>query len=260
MSRSHKYNEFNYVTKRHKYYFCSMDPQEYLQNGEKYFLPNLSIDVVIIGYEKDQLKCLMLKMGDKWMLPGGHIFRDESVEDATGRILLDRVGIQNPHMKFLSVFGKKDRKFHEEFRQYSVRMDVEWDDDSWMNDRFVTLAYYSLVDINKTHPVAGQLAEAVDWFDFEGLPEIWMDHHEILDTARNRLKEDVRKELITYNLLPSPFTMPELHNLHQTILQEKIDRSRFQKKMLSSDLFERLPKLQKDSPGRNPYLYKLKSG
>ena len=235
-----------------------MDPSQYIQNGDKYFLPNLSIDVVIIGYEHHQLKCLMLKMGEKWMLPGGHIFRDESVESATGRILFDRAGIKNPHVKFLSVFGKKERRFQEEFRQFAKRMKIQWDDDSWINDRFVTLAYYSLVDIKQTHPVAGQLAEEVGWFDFEKLPDIWMDHQDILLTARSRLKEDVQKELITYNLLPTPFTMPELHGLHQTILQERIDRSRFQKKMLASDLFERLPKLQKDSPGRNPYLYRLK--
>jgi hypothetical protein len=52
--------------------------------------------------------------------------------------------------------------------------------------------------------------------------------------------------------------MPELHQLHQTILGEKIDRSRFQKKMLSTGLFERLPKRKKESPGRNPYQYTVK--
>jgi hypothetical protein len=53
--------------------------------------------------------------------------------------------------------------------------------------------------------------------------------------------------------------MPELHQLHQAILEEKLDRSRFQKKMLATGMFERLPKLQKDSPGSNPYLYTIKS-
>ncbi|WP_188245069.1 NrtR DNA-binding winged helix domain-containing protein [Maribacter aquimaris] len=71
------------------------------------------------------------------------------------------------------------------------------------------------------------------------------------------MKEDIKQEALTYNLLPSTFTMPELH---QTILEEKIDCSRFQKKMLATDLFDRLPiKAKKDSPGRNPYGYRLKS-
>ena len=46
--------------------------------------------------------------------------------------------------------------------------------------------------------------------------------------------------------------------LHQAILEEPLDRSRFQKKMLATGLFERLPKRQKDSPGRNPYQYRVK--
>ncbi|MGB5244631.1 MAG: hypothetical protein WBN50_13505, partial [Lutimonas sp.] len=43
-------------------------------------------------------------------------------------------------------------------------------------------------------------------------------------------KEDMKQEQITFNLLPDEFTMPELHQLHQTILEENLDRSRFQKR------------------------------
>ena len=79
-----------------------------------------------------------------------------------------------------------------------------------------------------------------------------------MEAARLSLREDIRHEQITFNLLPDTFTMPELHQLHQTILQEPLDRSRFQKKMLATGLFERLPQRQKDSPGRNPYQYRVK--
>ena len=100
--------------------------------------------------------------------------------------------------------------------------------------------------------------EAFGWFRFDELPEMWMDHASIVRTARNRLKEDIKHEHMTFELLPEEFTMPELHQLHQLILEEKIDRSRFQKKMLSTKLFERLPKKQRDTPGRNPYQYRVK--
>ena len=65
--------------------------------------------------------------------------------------------------------------------------------------------------------------EAIFWFDFDDLPEIWMDHKSILTEARNRLKEDLKHEQLTYNLLPGKFTMPELHQLHQAILEEKLE-------------------------------------
>jgi hypothetical protein len=235
-----------------------MDVQEYLENGNDYFLPNLSIDLVIIGYQDNRLKCLLLKIGEKWLLPGGYIRKEESVEEATLHILKERIGLDNAYFKFLSVFGDKNRRFEAEFKQFFKTLGKEWKDDYWFNNRFVTLVYYSLVNIEHTYPSVGELDEAFGWFDFDALPEMWMDHKSIVLTARKRLKADIKQEQMTYNLLPEQFTMPTLHQLHQTILEEKIDRSRFQKKMLASGLFERLPKLQKATPGRNPYLYRVK--
>lgn len=246
------------MTKRHKHYFCAMNVQDIIEHGGDYFLPNLSVDLVIIGYQDGELKCLLLKIADKWLLPGGFIGLDESVDEAVKRTLMHRTGLEAAHLKFLSVFGDKDRKFDDEFRQFFKEKGMPWQDDYWINNRFVTMAFYSLVDIGNTHPTPGEFDEAVEWFSFDQLPEMWLDHKSIALTARNHLKEDIKLEQVTYNLLPGDFTMPQLHQLHQTILEEKLDRSRFQKKMLTSGIFERLPQLRKESPGRNPYLYRLK--
>lgn len=109
-----------------------------------------------------------------------------------------------------------------------------------------------------THPVPGEFDDAAAWHSFDELPKMWMDHLEILQTARQKLKQDIKSELVAHNLLPAPFTMPQLHRLHEVILNEHIDRSKFQKNMLASGIFERLPQLQRDSPGRKPYQYKIK--
>ncbi len=235
-----------------------MDLQSFYTKGDKLFLSNLSIDLVIIGYQQGVLKCLMLKIDDRWLLPGGFIKMEESVDTAVKRVLKERTGLKNPHLKFLSVFGDEKRQFKEEWSAYFKKNNLEWKEDYWINNRFVTLAYYSLVNIEETKPVIGNLDVQMAWFSFEDLPPTWMDHKSILLAARNRLKEDMQQEQLSYNLLPAKFTMPQLHQLHQIILEDKLDRSRFQKKMLSSDLFERLPKLHKESPGRNPYQYKVK--
>ncbi|MEM9546086.1 MAG: NUDIX domain-containing protein [Bacteroidota bacterium] len=234
-----------------------MEINELLENGSERFLPNLSLDHVIIGYQENMLKCLLLKMGKKWMLPGGYIRKEQSVEEAAFEILKERTGLTKPHLKFLSVFGSADRKFDNDFREFFKTTGLPWREDYFMHHRFVTLAYYSLVDIAKTHPVPGAFDEAIGWHNFDELPAMWLDHKTIALTARQRLKDDVRHELVTYNLLPNHFTMPELHLLHQTILAQKLDRSRFQKKMLASGLFERLPQLKNASPGRNPFQYRL---
>ncbi len=238
-------------------YICNVDIKEIIEQGNNSFLPNLSIDIVIIGYRGNVLKCLLLKVGEKWLLPGGYIRFDQSVDEAAQNILIQRTGLQNSYLKFLSVFGDKNRQFRNVMKEVFKRMGMEWQKDYWFNNRFVSLAYYSLVDIDKTHPRVDHFDEAFAWFDFDELPEMWMDHKFIVNTARERLKKDIRQEHMTYNLLPKEFTMPELYKLHQVILEERIERSRFQKNMLSTGLFERLPELHKSTPGRNPYQYRV---
>ncbi len=234
-----------------------MDIEDVLKNGHLKYLPNLSIDWIYIGYQNDAIKCLLLKLGDKWLLPGGYIKVSESVEEAAQRILKERINVERAHFRFLDVFGNQDRSFKEEFKSYFETNDLPWSEDYFINNRFVTLAYYSLVQIDTIKPEAGDIIEDIQWFEFDDLPSMWLDHQSIAEAARDRLKRDIQNELVTYNLLSESFTMPELHQLHQVILEQKIDRSRFQKKMLSSGLFERLPQVKKETPGRNPYLYRL---
>lgn len=235
-----------------------MKLKKIIEEGSKHFLPNLSVDLVIIGFKEGILKCLLLKVGEKWVLPGGHIRMNESVDAAVIRTLKERTSLEKPHFKFLRVFGDHNRNFAKEFKEYFDDAGLEWNDKHWLAQRFVTLAYYSLVDMDNMTPTPGEFDEAVAWFDFEQLPEIALDHKNIILEARNRLKQDIQREQLTYNLLPTHFTMPELHQLHETILSEKLDRSRFQKKMLATGTFERLSKRQSDTPGSNPYQYRLK--
>ncbi len=235
-----------------------MDVQEILENGAQHFLPNLSIDIVIIGYQEEQLKCLLLNLGGKWSLSGGYIKKKESVEVAAERILMERTRLQHQHLKFLSVAGDQGRRFSQEFKVAFEERGLEWKEEHWVNNRFVSLIYYALVDINKTFPEPGDFGGEPAWFNMDDLPEMWMDHQAIVASVRKHLQEEIVKQPITTNLLPSHFTMPQLHKLHQTILGEKLDRSRFQKKMLATGKFERLPKLKKESPGSNPYQYRLK--
>ena len=225
------------------------------------YLPQLSVDIVIIGYEEQKVKCLLLQVKDKWMLPGGYIKTDQSVEEAAEEVLELRTGLKEQHLQFLGVFGSADRNFKSEwlpFMDIINDLDVTIDDHDWFTQRFVTLTYYALVDIKKTQPQVSFFDKDWRWFSVGELPQMWMDHKDIVIYAREKLKEDIRHEHITYNLLPEQFTMPELHQLHQVILESPIDRSRFQKNMLATNRFERLPKLKKDSPGRSPYLYRIK--
>ncbi|MEL6866294.1 MAG: NUDIX domain-containing protein [Bacteroidota bacterium] len=235
-----------------------MDIQAYINQGADHYLPHLSIDIVIIGFKEGKLKVLLLELNGLWGLPGGHIGKMESTTEAALRILKDRTGLTGQYLKPFQVFGDKDRTFALEIKRLIESMGYEWEESLWLNKRFVSIAYYAFVDIDQVQPTAGILASACAWHDWDDLPQMALDHEDIIIGLQKRLKEDINLNLIAFNLLPTQFTMPQLHQVHEAILDKKLERSRFQKKMLSLGIFERLPKLNTDAPGRKPYLYQRK--
>ncbi|MGB5370147.1 MAG: NUDIX hydrolase [Flavobacteriaceae bacterium] len=233
--------------------------QSLLTEGERLFLSNISIDNVIFGYASNSWKVLLLQVTDtQWMLPGGYIFKNESLDAAANRILEERIALRDIFLRQFHVFGETDRSFSNEITSLFNELGVPTNPDLWINQRFVSVGYYALVDINKAQPRPNQFAKACSWHPVEELPALLLDHNEIINVAKGRFRKDLDAyDAIGSHLLPDKFTMPELHRLYETVFDTSMDRSRFQKKMLDSGVFERLHK-KKGVPHRSPYLYRAK--
>lgn len=240
--------------------FVFMDVQNFLDQGEKLYLPNVSVDIVILGFKDRELKVLLLEFEGSWALPGGYVGKDESVSDAAVRVLEERTGLKQPYLRLFQVFGNKNRNFAAEFERLLKAAGYHWSKDLWINKRFISLAYYALIHIEDAQPTGGIFSQPCAWHNLDDLPHMLMDHAEIALESRTQLKRDIGMEQISFNLLPEEFTMPQLHKLHECILEKKLERSRFQKKMLSLDVFERLPEPKADAPRRKPFLYRFKKG
>ena len=59
-------------------------------------MAGLSVDNVIFGFHDNQLKVLLLECLNKkdWMLPGGFIHKEESLDEAAATVLLNRTGLK----------------------------------------------------------------------------------------------------------------------------------------------------------------------
>lgn len=231
-----------------------MKLKEFFENGDKYFLPNLSIDIVVMGYD-GQLKCLLMKNNNRWNIPGGYIGKSESINEASNRILNNLTGLQVDNLKLLSLFGDANRNFGDQFRVLAEENGIKWDPNSWLNSRFVSIIKYVLVNIEEVIVKGNDFYDEINWIAIDDLVDMNLDHQEIINTTLSQLRVEISDGRTCYEMLPNQFTMPDLHQLHQVILQKKIDRSRFQKKMIGNGKFLRLPKTKTDSPGRNPFLY-----
>ena len=227
-----------------------------IQEGGNLFLPNLSADIVIFGYDDRDLKILLLEITDgKWMVPGGYILIDENLDDAAKRVLYERTSLKDVYLKQFYTFGKSGRTFGSEIKHLFEANNLPWNENLWINNRFVSVGYYSLVEKNEVTPVAGYFSHSIRWFSLGELPNLLLDHGNIIHKALVEFQQDLRTFPVACHLLPDKFTMPELHRVYETVLQKKMDRSRFQKKMFEYNVFRRLEERREGVPHKRPYLY-----
>ena len=225
----------------------------YTKEAKEKWLNHISIDCVVFGFHEGQLKVLLLKMKDepKWYLPGGFVLKTEHLDDAANRILNERTGLHHIFLKQFRVFGDPMRaRPHLEMYKNLVA-----DEDNWFSNRFVTIGYYALVDFENTIPAPDSFSEQCVWCGLENLPPFNLDHRQILDNALDALRLQLNYQPIGYNLMPQEFTMPELQKLYETILDKKLDRRNFQRKILAFDILNRSEHPRKGGAHKAPYLY-----
>ena len=86
-----------------------------------------------------------------------------------------------------------------------------------------------------------------------------MDHGEILQSAREFLMKELPYTPIPSNLLPPQFTLPDLLALVESILNRKIDRPNFRRKILSTGMLEKVG-IDNSGKRRPADMYKFKYG
>lgn len=121
--------------------------------------------------------------------------------------------------------------------------------------RVITITFYALVNINNFELHAGPTEADVTWFDVNKLPNMAFDHKIIFDECFQFLKHKVQHEPIGFNLLPDSFTLLQLLELYEAILNEKLDKSNFRKKFLKMNLLIPTGQKQLDVSHRAASLY-----
>lgn len=230
-----------------------------VSGGDEAYLPSVSLDCVIFGFHENQLKVLVLKIKNLniWALPGGFIFKDEDVDEAAKRVLKERTGLTEIFLQQFNVFGKPQRS-DAAFHKKNLKKDrFKIGKDHWLFQRFVTIGYYALVEYSYVNPQPDAFSDECTWKDIDDLPELMMDHQEIFAKALSTLRSHLNYHPIGYNLLPEKFTMPQLQKLYETILDKKLDRRNFQRKILSYGILKRLKEVKHGVPHKAPYLYRF---
>ncbi len=231
--------------------------EHYLKGTEKY-LRNISVDCLIFGFHENELKILLLhaKYAGLWALPGGFILKEEHMDDAAKRVLEQRTGLNSIYMEQFRVFSQPNRSTKKINKQFLKNVGIELEE-SWMFERFITVGYTALVDFTKVQPVADTFSSACEWFNISNIPEMILDHKEILKKALENLRLQLNYQPVGYNLLPEKFTMPDLQKLYETILDKKLDRRNFQRKIIGTGILKKLNEIKKAVAHKAPSYYKF---
>ena len=220
--------------------------------------PNVSVDCVIFGFDLEKLNVLVIDRGENQLaenarlaLPGNLIYNNENLEQAAYRVLEELTSLKDIYLEQIGAFGDPNRICKEADRAWlqSIRAEPE--------ARVITVAYFSLVKMEDYMPHAASFAKNAAWIPANEITDLAFDHYDILQAARNKLKEKIKIQPIGFNLLPEKFTLSQLHKLYESILDKDLDKRNFRRKVQKLDILTQLNEKQEGVPHKPSELYKF---
>jgi 8-oxo-dGTP diphosphatase len=169
-------------------------------------------------YPGMRLRVLLIHRGEEphrgsWALPGGFVRENEDLPAAAARELAEEAGIRDVYLEQVGAVGTPGRD---------------------PRGHTVTVVYMGLVAGDRHRLSASGDAQAAAWFDVADLgevPHLAFDHAALLRQALEHLRRRVTESPLVFELLPREFTLSELQNLYEAILDRELDRRNFRRKV-----------------------------
>lgn len=182
---------------------------------DEFFKSAFSVDCVIFGYHEGELRVLLIQRGTEpyenfWALPGDLVYPYEDLDDAASRVLKDLTSLSDIPIKQVHTFGKVDRH---------------------PLGRVITIAYIAVVEMLDIQPLPSSWAKQTKWHPLTRLPKLAFDHKQILEHAIDDMRNLVSSEPVWASVLPEKFTLSQLQLFYETMLNTKMDKGNFRKKV-----------------------------
>lgn len=174
----------------------------------------VAVDIVIFTIQSGVLKILLVKRKiepylGQHAIPGGFMHEDEDLDEAALRELREETGVTDVYLEQLYSFGAPRRD---------------------PRGRVISVSYFALISADRTLSAGSDAAEAT-WWSMKELPRLAFDHARILDYALERLRNKLEYTTVGFQLLPEKFTLVQLQEVYEAILDRKLDKRNFRRKM-----------------------------
>jgi len=203
--------------------------------------PAVTTDCIIFGFDETDLKVLLIERGiepfkGSWAFPGGFLNMDETAEEGAKRELEEETGLKNVFIEQLYTFSDVNRD---------------------PRGRVISVVYFALVKLENYKAKAGDDASKAEWFSVKEIPTLAFDHEMILRKALYRLKGKIRYQPVGFELLPEKFTLSELQHLYEVVLELKLDKRNFRRKIQKMDLLIETGEKEQNVQHKAAMLYKF---
>ena len=238
------------------------------------------------------LKLLMIKRADhpfigQWALPGGFVGIEESLEEAALRELKEETNIDGIYMEQLYSWGEVHRDPRTrvisnsymalvDSKSLSVKANDDAEEAKWftvssklmeeqkilMQGGYIVHKYFKLSLTADNENLSATVKKTITYngktFKTESeliqSKDIAFDHGKIINYAIERLRNKIEYTGIVFNLMPQFFTMTELQQVYEIILDKELLKANFRRKI--ADLVVETNEYKKDAGHRPSKLFK----
>ena len=243
-------------------------------------LPEKKLEILLVKRAQEPYK-------DKWSLPGTFVGEKETLQDAVNRSLAEKTNIKDIYLEQLYTWGDplRDPRTRVISTSYMGLVDSDniqikagkyVDDISWFDVQLKTIkeenkekknGYYKTEEIeilltNKNIVLKSRVKVVKELVNGNLIiytqilqSDLAFDHAKVLIYAIERLKNKVEYTTIAFNLMPERFTLTQLQQVYEILLDKPLLKANFRRKI--ADMVIETEEQEENAGHRPSKLYKF---
>ena len=197
-----------------------------------------AVVVVIFTVLEGRLSVLLIERAaepcqGEWALPGGLLQPNETLDGAASRKLQDETGLTDVFLEQLYSFDATDE-----------------------GNAGIVVAYFALLPAAQAR-LRRELEWRPAWHALRELGDLAFENERILEYARERLRNKLAYTNVAYSFLPRRFTLRDLQDVYEAILEEPVDKRNFRRRMVGLGIVRSTNETRKEGAHRPARLYEF---